>query len=78
MQQITIEIPELVYGKLSDVSDATGMTLEDLIAAASDMVYSTPTQSVIKRVLRRAHAFKVERVLASFPKSNKIPNSEGS
>lgn len=70
-QTLTIEVPDEVYEQLAETVEISGMTLDDLIAASCSMVFKDPTQATMKRVLKVAHAYKISRILASYPKTRR-------
>lgn len=74
--EVFISIPDRVFAQLNEVSGQTGMSVDDLVAGACDLIYAHPTRGGLRRVLRRAHVFKIEKILANFPKSRRDESRE--
>lgn len=62
-----LELPARVYEQLSAISEKSGVSMDDLLIASADIFFRRPTQSLMRRVLRKAQEYRVERILQAFP-----------
>lgn len=72
-----LELPARVYEQLSDISEKSGVSMDDLLIASADIFFRRPTQSLMRRVLRKAQEYRVERILQAFPAPVKRAKTDG-
>lgn len=74
--EITVSIPVDTYNQIAETAQKSGLNLDDLVGGACAMVYKDPTQTTIKRVLKMAQSLKIEKILATFPKTRGKDNEK--
>lgn len=72
-----LTLPVKVYEQLTSISAKSGVSMDDLLIASAEIFFRKPTQSLMRRVLRKAQEYRVERILSAFPAPTKRVKNNG-
>lgn len=68
-----VEIPAEIAAIIQDVREKSGLTIEELLIGASELLYTDATQQTMKRVMRNTFARRFQSKLANFTARTRKP-----
>lgn len=68
-----IIIPGDIVDTLQDVAEKSGLTVDELLIGAAELLYKDATQQTMKRVMRNTFARRFQSKLANFTARTRKP-----